>query len=418
MARNGFVYRFGRLRFGILVGLGLLACMPPTIDANATSFYVSKSTANGWSIGNDNNACTGANAPCLSIAGGLAKMSAGDTLLINDGTYTESLDDAVPSGGGTEASRTVVRCFRALACTLDASFLAWNFVNSDTNWITIQDMVICCGSTVLVRLGTTSSLPTTNYPHHIRIQNNDIHTSSLYCVYTGHGQFNEFINNKIHNCSEQGVYAIFRDSLFRGNEVYAVGTASVSGKNQGMQVITSGLNTPTGNLIEGNTFHHVSGDCLLFAGTSGNTVRRNVFYSCGGTGIRAGAGVGDIDTTDIDHNTFYGNGHGLIISDTNSAGNFIRNNAAVGNSGTQISVCSGCGTTTTNLTTGAPATIWANPVSADFSLRNGSPAIDVCTPIGLPYTGSAPDCGAFESAGGGNVDTTPPLPPSGLVVQQ
>lgn len=416
MARQWFLYRSRVIGLSILLaGMGI-TCLVCGEKAHAATYYVSKSTANSWSIGKDSNTCATMSAPCLSIGGGLSKMSSGDTLIINDGTYSESLDDAVPSGGGTEATRTVVKCFKVLACTLDASFFAWSFVNSDTNWITIQDMVICCGGNILVTLRTTSTLPTTNYPHHIRIQNNDIHTSSIYCVYTGHGQFNEFINNSIHNCGEQGVYAIFRDSIFRGNDVYSAGTANVLNKNQLMQVQTSGGQKPTGNVIEGNRFHDGPGDCLIFTVTSANIVRRNLFYSCVSAGIRVSAGAGNIDDSKIDHNTFYGNGTGLVISNTASRGNQIRNNAAVGNMGTQISICSGCGTTTTNLTTGTPTLIWTNPASRDFTLRTGSSAIDACSDIGLPFNGSFPDCGALES-GASVGDTASPEPPKNLRVQ-
>jgi hypothetical protein len=381
--------------------------------ALAATYYVSNSTANSWTVGKDSNPCTATNAPCLSILGGLAKMSSGDTLIINDGTYVESLDDAVPSGGGTEATRTIVKCLRPRACTLDASFWAWNFTNSDTSWITIQDMVICCGESVLVRLGTRSSLPTTDFPHHMRFQGNDIHSSSLYCVYTGHGEFIEFINNKIHDCQGQGIYAIFRDSTFRGNEVYRTGMANVPGKNQAMQVSTSGGMTPKGNLIEANTFHHGPGDCLTFGSASSHTVRRNLFYSCGGHGLGAITGTGVIDNSLLDHNVFYGNGQGLVMSDTHSTGNRVRNNIAVGNIGYQIYVCGSCGTMATNLTTGSPTIIWTNPAYGVFTLRTGSPAIDVCTDIGLPFTGYAPDCGALEAG----TDTTAPLRPVILSVE-
>jgi hypothetical protein len=320
----------------------------------------------------------------------------------------------VPSGGGTEATRTNDKCFKALACTLDASYLAWSFVNSDTNWITIQNMVICCGETVLVLLTTTSSLPTTNYPHHIRIENNEIRNSTIYCVYTGHGQYNEFINNKIHDCGQQGVYATFRDSTFRGNEVYNVGTASGPEKSQVMQMGTSGNMTPTGNLIEENRFHNGPSDCLILYGTSNNIVRRNLVYSCSDSGLKVGSGVGDMDNSDIAHNTFYGNGNGLIISHSGSSGNMIRNNIAVGNIGQQISICSGCGTETTNLTTGVPTDIWTSPAGGSFTLKAGSAAIDRGTPIGLPFNGSAPDCGAIEFGAGS--DITPPMPPQGLLI--
>lgn len=382
----------------------------------AATYYVSKSTANGWSIGNDNNACTTTNVPCLTIAGGLGKMSSGDTLLINDGTYVEWLNDVVPSGGGTEATRTIVKCFRVRACTLDAAYLAWSFVNSDTNWITIQDMVICCGDTTLVRLGTTSPLPTTDFPHHMRFKNNEIHSSTIYPVYTGHGDQNEWLDNTIHDCGEQCVYLLETNSIWRGNELYRV--------LNGHQFVTMHVSGGMGSanvLMENNYIHDcISGPeqksaAIEIADTGGHVIRRNVITGCSLAGIRANTGKATNVT--IDHNSIYNTGWGIFISNTGSTGNLVRNNAVIGNT-TNISICSGCGTSTTNLTTGTPTAVWTDPASRNFTLKTGSPAIDACTPIGLPYTGSAPDCGAFESAGGGSVDTTPPLPPSGLVVQQ
>ena len=219
----------------------------------AATYYVSQSTANGWSNGSDSNACTATSAPCLTIDGGLRKMSSGDMLIINDGTYVESLDDLVPSGGGTEATRTTVKCFKALACTLDASYFAWRFVGSNTSWITIQDMKICCGVTALVALHTKSSLPTTDYPHHMRFQNNEIYNSTIYPIYTGHGSSNEWLNNKIHDCGEQCVYLLETNSVWRGNEIYRA--------LNGSQLITMHVSGGMGSanaLIEGNYFH----DCV------------------------------------------------------------------------------------------------------------------------------------------------------------
>jgi hypothetical protein len=382
----------------------------------AATFYVSKSTANGWSMGSDTNACTATNAPCLSIAGGIDKMSGGDTLLINDGTYNESLNDVVPSGRGTEATRTVIKCFKPRACTLDASFWAWNFLDSDTNWITIQDMVVCCGTSALVRLSTSSGPPydSNKFPHHMRFQNNEIHTTPIYAIYTGHGSDNEWLNNYIHDCGEQCAYVTQVGGIWRANEFYRV--------LNGFQFITMQLSGGVGAenvTIEGNYFHDcVDGSVsknvgIEIADTFGHIIRRNVFAGCNIAGIRANAG--SVTNAQIDHNVFYGNGNGILISNSYSSGNVIRNNIAVGNIGKQIALCSGCGTEMTNLTTGVPTDIWMNPASRNFTLKPGSVAIDRGTPIGLPFYGSAPDLGAYES--GGSADTTPPLRPVIIAVQ-
>jgi hypothetical protein len=383
-------------------------------SAVAATYYVSKSTANGWSLGSDSNACSTTHAPCLSISGGLSKMSSGDMLIINDGTYVESLDDMVPSGGGTESSRTIVKCFRPRACTLDASFWAWNFVNSDTNWITIQDMVICCGETVLVRLGTTSPVPTTDYPHHMRFQNNEIHTGALYLIYTGHGDSNEWLNNTIHDCGEQCVYLLETNSVWRGNELYRA--------LNGLQFFTmhvSGGMSSENVTIEGNYLHDcVPGTISKMVGieigsTGGHKIRRNIITNCAIAGIRAA--IGSMTDANIDHNVLYANGIGIAITGAGSAGNQIRNNIALGNTVSQISLCSGCGIETTNLTTGVPTDIWTSPANRIFTLKAGSLAIDRGTPIGLPFNGYAPDCGAYES--GTVIDTTPPQRPVILSLQ-
>jgi hypothetical protein len=388
--------------------MGILPFLSSPETARASTYYVSKSTANGWSTGSDSSACTATNTPCLSIAGGLAKMSSGDTLIINDGTYVESLDDLVPSGGGTEGSRTVVKCFKPRACTLDASFWAWNFVNSDTNWITVQDMVICCGDSVLVRLGTSSSVPTTNYPHHMRFQNNEIHTSKIYPIYTGHGYGNEWLSNTIHDCGEQCVYLLEMDSLWRGNEFYRVLNGA-----QFITMHTSGGMSSSNVLIENNYLHDcIGGHWMTMVGieignTSGHTIRRNVITNCAVAGIRATTGV--VTDTEIDHNVLYGNGTGIAITSAASTGNKIRNNIALGNAGAQISICSGCGVEVTNLTVGVPTDIWTSPANRVFTLKAGSAAIDRGSPIGLPFNGYAPDCGAYET--GIVMDTTAPRPP-------
>jgi hypothetical protein len=401
----------------------LILLLAPSL-AEATTFYVGKS-------GSDANPCATAQSSTagnrkLTIASGLSCLtaSAGDTLIIGDGTYVESLDDAVPSGGGTDATRTIVKCENARACTLDASFWAWRFVDSNTSWITIQDMKVCCGISTLVALHSSG----TTWPHHIRIQNNEIYSNtSSNCVYTGHGQFNEFLNNTIHDCWTVGFYALSRDSVFRGNEVHTTGLGGVGGQSALLQFTTSSGLTASNNLVEENVFRNGPTQCIVFGAVGGQIIRRNVFRSCV-TGLSIETGTGSTSNTDIDQNTFYGNGTGIRISAAGT-NNRCRNNLAVGNT-TNISITGTC-TQTDNLTTGTVTDIWVDPANGDLRLKAGSVAIDGGTDIGLAYNGSAPDQGAFEvprciSAEVGLVDATsliltcesnvqpPLLPASGL----
>lgn len=68
----------------------------------ATTYYVcasGSSCGSGWSTGNDSNAGTSKGAPFKTIAGGIGKMSGGDTLIVGNGSYTGSIaGSSIPSG--------------------------------------------------------------------------------------------------------------------------------------------------------------------------------------------------------------------------------------------------------------------------------------------------------------------------------
>jgi hypothetical protein len=55
------------------------------------TFYVSKTATNGYAIGDDSNNGTSKSTPKLTIAGAQTAASTGDTVIINDGTYGETL---------------------------------------------------------------------------------------------------------------------------------------------------------------------------------------------------------------------------------------------------------------------------------------------------------------------------------------
>ena len=60
--------------------------------ASAATYYVSQSTANGWVVGNNGNNGTATSTPKLTIGGAISVANSGDTVIVNDGTYSESKD--------------------------------------------------------------------------------------------------------------------------------------------------------------------------------------------------------------------------------------------------------------------------------------------------------------------------------------
>jgi hypothetical protein len=76
--------------------------------ANATNYYVCNNANDcnakintGWNTGSDSNNCLSKSTSCQSLGDVFSKMSAGDELIIGDGTYTgdnNKIDDDVPDG--------------------------------------------------------------------------------------------------------------------------------------------------------------------------------------------------------------------------------------------------------------------------------------------------------------------------------
>lgn len=77
-----------------------------SFESLATTYYVcgNGTTCNtggtGWSTGNNSNSCTSKSSPCLTINGGIDKMSANDTLIVGNGTYANDPIGTFPSGTG------------------------------------------------------------------------------------------------------------------------------------------------------------------------------------------------------------------------------------------------------------------------------------------------------------------------------
>ena len=74
--------------------------------SHAANYYVcgnGSACGAGWSTGSDGNAGISRSAPCQTITAGLGRMSSGDTLIVGNGTYTQSIVD-MPGGTAFSAS--------------------------------------------------------------------------------------------------------------------------------------------------------------------------------------------------------------------------------------------------------------------------------------------------------------------------
>src|SRR5262245_6876496 len=130
-----------------LVSAASYFMLRPVPLAAATTYHVattgtpadgaSCSTATMWSVATPANAKT-------TVNGGLSCLVSGDTLVIHAGTYAEKIDnDAgsnIPNGGGTDATRTVIKNFPGDIVTLKPPICTNCRANglSNRRWVTID----------------------------------------------------------------------------------------------------------------------------------------------------------------------------------------------------------------------------------------------------------------------------------------
>ena len=191
------------------------------------------------------------------------------------------------------------------------------------------------------------------------------------------------------------------------------------------------------NLVENNKIYSNKGNYgLVISGADNNKVRKNLIYAnLYGIGIHKG-GMGGSTTeeqrlaennriysntiannefsginvetetkaTSVQNNIFYKNGSYEIYNKTPSSPNFNYNDYYnEGGAPFRWSVNSYAFDSYKTASGQDSNSIWADPkfvnvAVSDFSLLTGSPCIDKGINMGLPYSGSAPDMGAIESA--------------------
>lgn len=112
-------------------------------------------------------------------------------------------------------------------------------------------------------------------------------------------------------------------------------------------------------------------------------IENNTLDRCGRNGIGAGIRLDDASKTSIVNNIMAHNAEAGVT------GNAVRNNAISHNLFFRTGRTAG-----TTKVLGDP--LFVSSKKGDFHLRQGSPAIDAGTEVGLPSSGSAPDLGAYE----------------------
>ncbi len=315
-----------------LILLLALFILPSLADA-ATTYYVRTG-------GSNSHACSSTNDDAhakQTVGGGLACLSAGagDTLIIDDGSYAEGIAlNAIPSGADY-LHPTLVKAANRGAVTLTA-------LNADSavimvehkNYITIDGINADASGTAtatpgVVVLGGDGATPS---------------NGSSYLVY----QYGEIIGNIGSGCLGSHGYP-------SGNSTHiTVSHATIHncGYGSGNTTIHALYVNWADSLIEYSTAYNTDGSCFLIFSSdstynaSNDTVNANLAYNCGNVPLRSGSGTGQIWSNNRAYSggAVIGGSAGVWVNDTNGGTEYIYNNTIYNNTGKCIHSAEAAGT--------------------------------------------------------------------------
>ncbi len=258
--------------------------------------------------------------------------------------------------------------------------------------------LIFSGITIDTRGAVNEGIWVGNGAHHIRFQNMEVRNALHFGVNVSEssGGYNEFINLDVHHSGttdhDHGLYISSRGNVIDGCRIHDNGAYGVH-----VYAGTPDDNTVRNNFIyDNNRAGGVSAGILL--GGARNTAYNNVIFR-NGTGIQIA--YTSPANNGVYNNTIYGNTEqGIFVQQGNGA--IVRNNIVYKNASDIQNT--GSSTTLSNNFTADPRFVNA---PSDFSLQQGSPAIDAGASISVVGTdvrgmsrpqGSAMDIGAYEYA--------------------
>lgn len=382
----------------LILWICLLFASPPLW---AVTRYVNPACTNNITTYNAaTKACTGGAARVYSSianmwAGGL--FAAGDTTIVETGTYTSGIPCATTVPNGTSfADAAVLRPATGATVTVTAQFC---FDNTEHHFI----VGATDGNWILDGTGKgDDGIFIWAAAHHLRFINIEVRnwknastTTAGVHISDAAGAGHEFKFMKVHDNGvdqlDHGIYNHVADVLVEDSIVYR-------NSGYGIQFYSNGSSAPSNGIIRRNTLFDNGtggyGGGIVISRGSNIQVYNNVTYA---TTASQDSGI-EVDFQNVSggkvyNNTVYGHPRGIVIGSGSSSA-VVRNNIVVNNT-TNI-VNTGTGTSFTNnfcnaATTGCMTTAFGNPqfvnaAAADFRLLISSPAREKGADLSAVFT--------------------------------
>jgi hypothetical protein len=406
------------------------------VTAQAATYYVA-------TTGNDASSCTQSQStatPKRTFASAIACLSAGDTLYIRGGTWTEQMDFQGPNKSGTSGNYITIAGYpnEIVILRVADSDNSYGPIKARGNrgWFIFENLVLDG-----ISGGLASGWSLRDGNHDFILRNLEIKNfKNISAVYVSASNItiqNCRLHDQISTNGQPGTrhYGVYfhdgSNGIIEENDIYnnAGGGIQVYGQSGSINNVTIRNN----KIHDNNTWPDVPvGGIVVSLSTLATSltnvyIYNNLIYNNGSavstfaTGAAPGLRVDSGATgTKIWNNTIYRNkGYGVKIDSSSTRGTALQNNIVFANTTGAIYNAATDSTIDHNLTTDPNFT---NAAANDFTLRSSSPAIDgglivsqVLTdlrkkprPEGFTY-----DVGAYE----GGATSASPSPPKNLKVQ-
>jgi len=294
----------------LMITMVILAAVRAAQPAAATTLYVDK--------GNSSCSNTGSGSPSqpyCSIGAAAARATAGQTVLVAAGTYSENVTVA---NSGTSGAPIVF----SAASGATVSGQAHGFTISSRSWITVQGFNVT--GTTEDGFYVTSSSHITLSGNHVSYAGQPVSGKTARGIRLSAVSDSLVSGNTIDHNTDFGIY------LVSGSTRVTVIGNRISYNAQGFQRAAAGIDAygSPNNIFQSNVCHHNEDSGIEFRSSStGNLVINNVTYSNGDHGIDV------LDSTGmrIVSNSVYKNVTAGIDVEGASSGATIANNVSVDN---------------------------------------------------------------------------------------